>query len=69
MRLTSVLSEVCLDGTQRWMTFILGDPRVAITLPKGKTGTRPTTGNIDAAKALLGIKQRYSDYLNGLWAC
>ena len=54
------------DKEAQQSPFIIGEPRVSITLPTGKTGTRPTTGNIDAAKALLRIKQRYSDFHNGL---
>lgn len=55
-----------LDVEARHSPFNLGEPRVSLTLPKGKTGQRPTTGNIDAANALLRIKQRYSDFQNGL---
>ncbi|MBT4017916.1 MAG: site-specific integrase [Alphaproteobacteria bacterium] len=46
--------------------YQIGNPRVSISLPKGKNGARPTTGNIDAASALLRIQRRYSDYQNGL---
>lgn len=55
-----------LDQEARKSPFALGDPKVSIQLPKGKTGERPTTGNIDASIALLRIKRRYSDFQNGL---
>ncbi len=55
-----------LDKEAQQSPFQLGEPRLSIMLPKGKTGTRATTGNIDAARALLRIKRRYSDFQIGL---
>jgi len=51
---------------QKTNPIALGEPRVSINIPTGKNGARLTTGNVDAANAILRIKRRRSDFLNGL---